>query len=427
MATRNYTGIVTDTITVETSGDTFNVEQGALVLRVATDTDLTAGIAENYFLDKPVKDNTFNIKGAVIGYEAGMISGGENTHINVGTTGTVSGLVAIALGGDDSDLVNDGTITGEGIGVFATLASNLVIQNNGLMRGTAGLFLDRTDNAQIVNGVTGIIYGTEIGLGTDSDATDTIRITNHGTIGSFAGFESLLLGAGREIVVNKGRLIGDVSLGAGNDTLDNRGGFIKGLIYGGAGSDTLYVDNAKDKLIEASDQGTDRIISSVTYTLSNNVENLVQIGANNVNGTGNALNNQITGNIGSNRLDGRAGDDTLIGGSGADKLYGGTGTDRFVFQKASDSFLNARDRIYDFSRAEGDKIDLSGVDAIGATSGNEAFTFIGTGPFSNTAGELRYFKGSHTFIYGDVNGDGAIDFTICLDRTIDLTSTDFIL
>jgi hypothetical protein len=427
MATRNYTGIVTDTIIVETSGDTFNIEPGALVLRVATDADLTAGIAENYSLDKPVKDNTFNINGTVIGYEAGMISGGKNTHINVGTTGTVSGLVAIALGGDDSDLVNNGTITGEGVALFATLASNLIIQNNGLMRGTAGVFLDRTDNAQIINGASGIIYGTELGLGADSDATDTIRITNHGTIGSFAGFEALLLGAGREIVINTGRLIGDVFLGAGNDTLDNRGGFIKGLIYGGAGNDTLYVNNAKEKLIEASGEGTDKVVSSVTYTLSNNVENLVQLGASNANGIGNALNNQITGNIGNNRLDGKAGNDTLIGGSGADQLYGGAGADRFVFQKVSDSIVGARDRIYDFSGAEGDKIDLSGVDAIGATSGNEAFTFIGTDPFSNTAGELRYFKGSHTFIYGDVNGDGAIDFTICLDRTVDLASTDLIL
>jgi len=427
MATRNYTGIVTDTITVETSGDTFNVEQGALVLRVATDTDLTAGIAENYFLDKPVKDNTFNINGTVIGYEAGMISGGENTHINVGTTGTVSGLVAIALGGDDSDLLNDGSITGEGVGLFATLASNLVIQNNGLMRGTAGLFLDRTDNAQIVNGATGIIYGTELGLGTDSDATDTIRITNHGTIGSFAGFESLLLGAGREIVVNKGRLIGDVSLGAGNDTLDNRGGFIKGLIYGGAGNDTLFIDNAKYKLLEAIGEGIDRIVSSVSYTLSDNIENLVQLGASNINGSGNALNNQLIGNIGDNRLDGKAGDDRLIGGSGADHLYGGTGADRFIFKNVSDSILATRDKIYDFSRVGGDKIDLSGIDTDTVTDGDQAFTFIGTNLFSKTAGELRYVKQSDTYIYADVNGDGAIDLSIRLDDAIDMKGTDFIL
>ncbi|MGQ3293479.1 MAG: M10 family metallopeptidase C-terminal domain-containing protein, partial [Shinella sp.] len=254
-----------------------------------------------------------------------------------------------------------------------------------------------------------------------------IRITNHGIIGSFGGFESLTLGAGREIVINGGRLIGDVSLGAGNDTLDNRGGFIKGLIYGDAGNDTLFIDNAKYKLIEASGEGIDRIVSSVSYTLSVNVENMLQLGTGNISGSGNALNNLLTGNIGSNRLDGKAGDDKLIGGAGADKLYGGTGADSFIFQKVSDSILNARDRIYDFSRVEGDKIDLSRIDAVAATEGNEAFTFIGTDPFSKTAGELRYFKSSHTFIYGDVNGDGAIDFTICLDPKIDVTSTDFIL
>jgi Ca2+-binding RTX toxin-like protein len=427
MATRNYTGIITDTIIVETSGDTFNIEPGALVLRVATDADLTAGIAENYSLDKPVKDNTFNINGTVIGYEAGMISGGKNTHINVGTTGTVSGLVAIALGGDDSDLVNDGTITGEGVALFATLASNLVIQNNGLMRGTAGVFLDRTDNTQIINGASGIIYGTELGLGADSDATDTIRITNHGTIGSFAGFEALLLGAGREIVINTGRLIGDVSLGAGNDTLDNRGGFIKGLIYGGAGNDTLYVNNAKEKLIEASSEGTDRVVSSVSYTLSDNVENLVQLGTSKINGSGNALDNQLIGNSGDNRLDGKAGNDKLIGGSGADSLHGGTGADSFIFRKILDSILTARDKIYDFSRVGGDKIDLSAIDAATTDEGDQAFTFIGTNLFSRTAGELRYVKQSDTYIYGDVNGDGVIDFSIRLDDAIDMRATDFVL
>lgn len=427
MATKNYTGIVTDTITVDTSGDTYNIQQGALVLRVATDTDFTAGIVENYFLDKPVRDNTFNINGTVIGYEAGMISGGQNTHINVGKTGTVSGLVAIAMGGDDSGLVNDGTIAGEGIGVFATLASNLDIRNNGLLRGAVGLFLDRTDNAQVVNSATGSIYGTEFGLGSDSDAGDTIRITNHGTISGFGGFESLTLGAGREIVLNTGKLIGDVSLGAGNDTLDNRGGFIKGLIYGDAGNDTLFIDNAKYKLIEASGEGIDRIVSSVSYTLSDNVENLVQLGASNINGSGNALNNQLTGNIGDNRLDGKDGNDKLIGGFGADNLYGGTGADSFIFKNVSDSTLAARDKIYDFSRVGGDKIDLSGIDTDAATDGDQAFTFIGTSLFSKTAGELRHVKQSDTYIYGDVNGDGAIDFSIRLDDAIDMKSTDFIL
>lgn len=42
---------------------------------------------------------------------------------------------------------------------------------------------------------------------------------------------------------------------------------------GGTGNDTYYVDSA-DFVIEATGEGTDTVISSVTYTLVNNVENL---------------------------------------------------------------------------------------------------------------------------------------------------------
>ncbi|MCJ8057316.1 M10 family metallopeptidase C-terminal domain-containing protein [Shinella curvata] len=143
------------------------------------------------------------------------------------------------------------------------------------------------------------------------------------------------------------------------------------------------------------------------------------------------------GNSGDNRLDGKAGDDSLsggegsdklIGGAGADKLYGGTGADTFVFLTAAESRVSIRDIIYDFSRVGGDKIDLSAIDARTAMSGNQAFTFIGSDLFSKTAGELRYSKISgDSFIYGDVNGDGGIDFSIRLDAAIDMKASDFIL
>jgi Ca2+-binding RTX toxin-like protein len=44
--------------------------------------------------------------------------------------------------------------------------------------------------------------------------------------------------------------------------------------------------------------------SSATYTLSNNVENLILTGSSNISGTGNALDNVIVGNSGNNTLTG---------------------------------------------------------------------------------------------------------------------------
>ena len=47
-------------------------------------------------------------------------------------------------------------------------------------------------------------------------------------------------------------------------------------------------------------------------------------------------------------------------------------------------------RSSDFVRGT-DRIDLSAIDANpGDAGGNDAFTFIGTGAFTNVAGELRY-------------------------------------
>ena len=51
-----------------------------------------------------------------------------------------------------------------------------------------------------------------------------------------------------------------------------------------------------------------------------------------------------------------------------------------------------RDRIHDFSRNGGDKINLSGIDANTVREGNQAFTFIGKSDFHEKAGELRYEK-----------------------------------
>ncbi|MDD1458565.1 ExeM/NucH family extracellular endonuclease, partial [Dolichospermum sp. ST_sed2] len=105
-----------------------------------------------------------------------------------------------------------------------------------------------------------------------------------------------------------------ITAGAGNDTLD--GGAGTNILRGGVGDDTYIISTSTNTITEAANAGIDTVLSSVTYTLTTNGENLVLTGTTDLNGTGNTLNNTLTGNSGNNILNGGTGADTLVGGSG---------------------------------------------------------------------------------------------------------------
>ena len=46
--------------------------------------------------------------------------------------------------------------------------------------------------------------------------------------------------------------------------------------------------------------------------------------------------------------------------------------------------------ITDFSPAQGDRLDLAGLDANELLANDQAFSFIGTAAFGSDAGQLRY-------------------------------------
>lgn len=104
---------------------------------------------------------------------------------------------------------------------------------------------------------------------------------------------------------------GDDSLlgGDGKDTLN--GGSGNNNLIGGAGNDTYIVNSTSDSVTEELNAGTDTVYSSVSFTLSNNVETLRLTGLDNINGTGNVLNNTIVGNYGNNIISGSEGADLL--------------------------------------------------------------------------------------------------------------------
>jgi Ca2+-binding RTX toxin-like protein len=125
----------------------------------------------------------------------------------------------------------------------------------------------------------------------------------------------------------------------------------------------------------------------------------------------------LYGGAGADTLIGGSGNDLLYGGLGADTLTGGVGNDIFLYRSTAESTSASPDHIQDF--ATGDHIDLSKIDAIFGTAGDDAFTFIGSGAFTNHAGELRATDGGGGIwtVQGDINGDGIADIEIVVTVT----------
>jgi Ca2+-binding RTX toxin-like protein len=258
----------------------------------------------------------------------------------------------------------------------------------------------------------------------DVDATDSVggitvtgsQFNNTLTGGAFA--DTLMGGAGFDVL--KG--------GLGNDFLD--GGADADQQRGEAGDDRIVYD-AADTVIDGG-AGRDTLIlnTAVTVNLGNFSSSQATGGAAYVSGFEDV---DASGATAAVRLNGSAFNNTLIGGSGADTLAGGAGFDTLTGGKGSDLFVFGAftsgdiDKITDFSHAQGDRIDLSAIDAV-AGGVDDPFAFIGQSAFHHVAGEVRYgATAGGLMVQADVNGDGYADFSILVANTTSLVHGDFIL
>lgn len=143
--------------------------------------------------------------------------------------------------------------------------------------------------------------------------------------------------------------------------------------------------------------------------------------------TGNSAANLLEGNAGRDRLSGGNGNDTLDGGAGPDMLSGGNGADLFVFDDGDAGIGGGRDRIFDFNRTAGDRIDLRPIDADVTAAGDQVFTWKGGGALTG-AGQLGYYRsGGSTVLRASIDGDAAAELEIQLGGNATPTSAWFYL
>lgn len=382
-----------------------------------------------------------------------------------------------ASGGGDNDTIDfflNGWVENGGSAIFAgnqfygdggegddTLNLNWWTLTNGASVGLNG------NSAQLVGGSGSDTLNAYLG-----DSTSNSSVTLLGGSGDDL-IESIDFG------LNNQRLIsGD----AGNDTIIDDGGFSTAIFEGTRADYSLTALNGGGisitDLRPGSPDGTDQLFQVDQFRFADGDVLVADLylpirgteGADSLFGGDDGAiifgydgNDQIIGGAGEDYLDGGAGNDVLtalggndillggsgndqlIGNRGADQLTGGAGADRFIFGALFQSAPDAPDLITDFSGqtalspnrhgqtirtpGEGDRIDLSLIDANTSLAGDQAFTLVQRG-FSGHAGEAysSFDVGTgNTSLYLDVNGDGVPDMTIQLLGQVNFTGADFIL
>lgn len=241
------------------------------------------------------------------------------------------------------------------------------------------------------------------------DGIDTVEIVTAGLTYTVAGdVEFIGNQSGGDLTITLNALANNYSGSVGVDIVNAGAG--QDSVYGRAGNDQLNGQDGNDYLF--GDIGNDALDGG------DGIDHL----------EGGLDNDTLIGGVGNDTLYGQDGIDVVNGGAGVDFLNGGAGADRFVFAGGdSGATIATADRIGDFAQGQGDRIDLSAIDAVAGGADN-AFSFIGNAAFGNVAGQLRYEQISGvTYVQGDTDGNGVADFIIRLDGLHTLTGGDFLL
>ncbi|MEP0246758.1 MAG: calcium-binding protein, partial [Roseobacter sp.] len=133
------------------------------------------------------------------------------------------------------------------------------------------------------------------------------------------------------------------------------------------------------------------------------------------------------------KLYGGAGDDHLVGGFGRDILHGGAGNDTFEFSvlEFADGDIDVIHGIDGVGVEGGDVIDLQMIDADTLAEDDQAFVFLGelTREEGRAAGPGALWVqdfGTQTRVFGLVDDDKIIDFSVRINDGAEVTASDYI-
>ena len=340
----------------------------------------------------------------------------------------------ILAGGDGNDWLDAGT--GDNESLYGENGNDTML-GSGIndMRGGAGDDLYYVNHASDTvleepnEGVdvvrTSVSYSLEL-----SGFIETLVLENGATNGTGNGIDNeiwgnaannFLSGKDGNDVIRAGDGNDIVEGGNGNDNLD--GGSGNNQLFGGNGHDVYFIGNATTAVFESASEGHDGVRSTVSYTLTANVEDLALDGTAAIHGTGNSLDNAIYGNAASNSISGGAGNDYLVGGMGSDTLTGGAGKDAFAFATPREGI----DTIKDFKVADDDfYITRSGFGA-GLTAGYITTDQFRLGSSAQDGSDRFIYNKGTGAVYFDADGlGGAAQVQIAKISTgLSLTNKDF--
>jgi Ca2+-binding RTX toxin-like protein len=169
--------------------------------------------------------------------------------------------------------------------------------------------------------------------GTTAVGINTVKSSVNWTLGAN---QQILWGTGDKALTLTANNAGDQLIGngaadtliggSGNDTLADSGGAAQ--MIGGGGNDTFVVSNTASVVQETANSGIATVKTSVSYSLPDNVQNLI--------GTGNAAVILRGGAQDGTTITANDANDTLIAGTGVSTLIGGAGSDTFVVNNVND-------------------------------------------------------------------------------------------